>query len=82
MSLTLSETPKRGFVASRPNYDIEKMEVKYIGEGMLNEEFVVNTWQDKEIPFTIHFVVTKQGKVSFVGRFSYCNNPNCDDNVS
>ena len=54
-------------------YDIEKMEVKYIGEGMLDDEFVVNTWQDKEIPFTIHFVVTKQGKVSFVGRFSYCN---------
>ena len=49
------------------------MEVKYIGEGMLDDEFVVNTWQDKEIPFTIHFVVTKQGKVSFVGRFSYCN---------
>ena len=31
---------------------------------MLDDEFVVNTWQDKEIPFTIHFVVAKQGKVS------------------
>ena len=41
---------------------------------MLDDEFVVNTWQDKEILFTIHFVVAKQGKVSFVGRFPYCNN--------
>ena len=49
------------------------MEVKYVGEGILDDEFVVNTWQDKEMPFTIHFVAAEQGKVSFVGRFSYCN---------
>ena len=54
-------------------YDIEKMEVKYIGEGMVNEEFVVLTWQDVIIPRTIHFQVTKQGKPTFVGRFLYGN---------
>ena len=62
------------------------MEVKYIGEGMLDDEFVVNTWQDKEMAFTIIFLITKQGKVSFVGRFHTAiialNNPNCDNNVS
>ena len=52
-------------------YDVKKMEVKYIGEGMIDEEFVVMTWQDDVIPFTIHFQITKQGKPAFVGRFSY-----------
>ena len=52
-------------------YDIEKMEVKYIGEGMIDEEFVVMTWQDDIIPLTIHFIIMKQGKPAFVGRFSY-----------
>ena len=52
-------------------YDIKEMKVKYIGEGMINDEFLVLTWQDETMPRTIHFLITKQGRTTFVGRFSY-----------
>ena len=52
-------------------YDIEKLEVRYIGEGMIDDEFSVMTWQDDVMPRTLNFQITKLGKPAFVAKFSY-----------
>ena len=53
------------------NYDIEKMEVSYIGEVLVNDEIVVGTWQEDGNKKKLGFAMsTKRGPV-FAARFTY-----------
>ena len=60
-----------GFSRNMGSYDIEKMEVSYIAEGLVNDEFVVATWQDHISLNMIHFIMKVKGKLTFAARFTY-----------
>ena len=54
-------------------YNVEKVEVKYVREGLANEEYVVETWQDEKLLRTAaDFVISRRDStVVFMGRFTY-----------
>ncbi|XP_053409275.1 uncharacterized protein LOC123561343 isoform X7 [Mercenaria mercenaria] len=60
-----------GFIDNIGKYPLDSLEIKYIGEGMVDEQFAVNTWQDKDSPLVLHFAVTKQKKLTIVAKFTY-----------
>lgn len=61
----------QGFTDNIGKYPLDTLEVKYIGEGMVEDNFVVNTWQDKQSPLVLYFAITKENKLTFVGRFKF-----------
>ncbi|XP_060589769.1 uncharacterized protein LOC132744969 isoform X6 [Ruditapes philippinarum] len=60
-----------GFTENIGKYPLDNLEIKYIGEGFVEENFVINTWQDKVSPLILHFAITKQGELTIVAKFSY-----------
>ena len=67
----VSKNVYRGFKEDTDIYYIEKIEVKYVREGLVNEQYVVETWQDGKSPLIIHFVISKDNDTVFVARFTY-----------
>ena len=60
-----------GFTGNIGKYTLDSLEIKYIGEGLVDENFVINTWQDKVSPQVLHFAITKHGKLTIVAKFTY-----------
>ncbi|WAR05071.1 hypothetical protein MAR_020440 [Mya arenaria] len=60
-----------GFSENIGKYPMDVFEIKYLGEGVVSDVFEILTWQDQENPFVLHFVFTKNEKVSVVVRFQY-----------
>lgn len=60
-----------GFTDNIGSYPLDSLEINYIGEGMVDEDFDIKTWQDKEVPLILYFAILKQGKLAFVAKFTY-----------
>ena len=52
-------------------YPESRIRLKYVGEGMVDQYFVIYAWQDENLPLTINFVITRERKIIFVAIFSY-----------
>lgn len=52
-------------------YPVKKITLQYIGEGMLDQTFVVKTWQDPDTKNILHFVIVRNRQIIFVARFIY-----------
>lgn len=52
-------------------YPLDILEMKYLGEGLVDEVFIISTWQDNASPLVLHFTITKLGKITFVAQFTY-----------
>ncbi|KAL4228366.1 hypothetical protein ACF0H5_011414 [Mactra antiquata] len=52
-------------------YPLKSLNLKYIGEGFVDEIFVINTWQDENDPLILHFGIMKNDKLTLVAKFTY-----------
>ncbi|KAK3607795.1 hypothetical protein CHS0354_031292 [Potamilus streckersoni] len=61
------------------SYSLERLEVYYIGELVVGDEAVVNTWQDDSDFRKLYFAITKDSRRIFNAQFVYLNDiPSAD----
>ena len=66
----------RDFKGNILNYDVEKMEVQYMGEVLVNEEIVVGTWQEESERKILCFAMSSKNGPVFAARFTYYSDGN------
>ena len=66
----------RDFKGNILNYDVEKMEVQYMGEVLVNEEIVVGTWQEESERKILCFAMSSKNGPVFAARFTYYSDRN------
>jgi len=52
-------------------YPLKTLDLKYLGEGIVNDVIEIFSWQDAHSPLVLHFVFKNKGKIAVVARFEY-----------